>query len=115
MQFLTTRYAPKGNTAMPELLLPDTIDEFRRRYSLFFPQATLRQRRPLQEANNVVDIHCSVVYNVIHSSLCTSEDKASWAFQLFKIYQQYPDILLRSTLAKMKSYMMIAQRKKMIK
>lgn len=75
-------------------------------------QATLRQRRPLQEVKNVVDIHCSVVYNVIHSSLCTMEDKASWAFQLFKIYQQYPDILLRSTLAKMKTDMMIAQKKR---
>ena len=64
------------------------------------------------QVKNVVDIHCSVVYNVIHSSLCTLEDKASWAFQLFKIYQQYPDILLRSTLAKMKSDMMIAQKKR---
>ena len=113
MEFLTTRYSQSGtHSAGGILTIPDTMAEFRAAYTLSFAQATLRQRRPLQEVKNVVDIHCSVVYNVIHSSLCTVEDKASWAFQLFKIYQQYPDILLRSTLAKMKSDMMIAQKKR---
>ena len=113
MEFLTTRYSQSGtHSAGGTLTIPETMAEFRAAYTLYFAQATLRQRRPLQEVKNVVDIHCSVVYNVIHSSLSTVEDKASWPFQLFKIYQQYPDILLRSTLAKMKSDMMIAQKKR---
>ena len=44
------------------LTIPDTMAEFRAAYTLSFAQATLRQRRPLQEVKNVVDIHCSVVY-----------------------------------------------------
>ena len=112
MEFLLTRYSQSGNSSVPGTVLPDTLAEFHKKYVLSFPQANLRQRRPIMEINNVVDIRCSAVYNVIHSALCTEHDKAGWDIQLHRIYQQYPDILLRSTLTKMKNDMMISQKKK---
>ena len=112
MEFLLTRYSQSGNSSVPGTVLPDTLAEFHKKYVLSFPQANLRQRRPIMEINNVVDIRCSAVYNVIHSALCTEHDKAGWDIQLHRIYQQYPDILLRATLTKMKNDMMIAQKKK---
>lgn len=111
LDHLKSRYS-QGVSAGSTLKLPPTIEEFHRQYELVQSNSNLRNRRPLLEVHNIVDIYCSVVYNVIHSSMCTSEDKASWGFHLFNIYQQYPDSLVRSTLAKMKNDMMIAQRKR---
>ena len=113
LEYLKPRYAQGGSsTAIPGLDLPDTIEEFYQQYELTYSPTNLRHRRPILEVKNVVDVNCSVVYNVIHSSMCTTEDKSAWGFHLFNIYQQYPDNLVRSTLAKMKNDMMIAQRKR---
>ncbi|XP_045025411.1 general transcription factor 3C polypeptide 1 isoform X2 [Daphnia magna] len=113
LEYLKPRYSQGGNSsAIPGLKLPDTIEEFHQQYELTYSLANLRHRRPILEVNNVVDVNCNVVYNVIHSSMCTTEDKTAWGFHLFNIYQQYPDNLVRSTLAKMKNDMMIAQRKR---
>ncbi|EFX77102.1 hypothetical protein DAPPUDRAFT_321692 [Daphnia pulex] len=115
LEYLKPRYSQGGNSsAIPGLKLPNTIEEFHQQYELTYSLANLRHRRPISEVNNVVDVNVSVVYNVIHSSMCTTEDKASWGFHLFNIYQQYPDNLVRSTLARMKNDMMIAQRKRAI-
>jgi hypothetical protein len=115
LEYLKPRYSQGGNSsAIPGLKLPNTIEEFNQQYELTYSLANLRHRRPISEVNNVVDVNVSVVYNVIHSSMCTTEDKASWGFHLFNIYQQYPDNLVRSTLARMKNDMMIAQRKRAI-
>lgn len=113
LEYLKPRYSQGGNSnAIPGLKLPSTIEEFNRQYELTYSLANLRQRRPILEVKNVVDINCNVVYNVIHSSMCTTEEKVAWGFHLFNIYQQYPDNLVRSTLARMKNDMMIAQRKR---
>ena len=112
MEFLTTRYSQTGNSALPGLELPNTIQEFNEKYTLSFSQAKLRQRRPITEVKHITDIRSGVVYNVLHSNLCTAEDKASWAFQLQRVYQQFNDSLARSTLTKMKSDMMVSQKKK---
>lgn len=40
---------------------------------------------------------------LIVSSLCVASDKTSWAYQLFKIYQQYPDSLLRSVMDRLRA------------
>lgn len=111
MDYLKSRYS-QGMSGGTSLKLPKSIEEFNQQYELVQSNTNLRNRRPLLEVHNIVDVNCSVVYNVIHSSMCTSEDKASWGFHLFNIYQQYPDSLVRSTLAKMKNDMMIAQRKR---
>ena len=51
----------------------------------------------------VEDVRQMVICSVILSSLCCKKDKYNWAFHLFKIYQQYPDQLLRKSLTKLRS------------
>lgn len=113
LEHLKPRYSQGGSASTgPALKIPDTYEKFHENYELTISSANLRHRRPITEVHNKVDIYCSVVYNVVHSSLCTSEDKTSYGFQLASIYQQYPDSLLRSTRSKMQNDMMIAHRKR---
>ena len=111
LEYLKTRFSTGAFSSYP-IKLPNTIEEFHQQYELKHLIVNLRHREPILEVKDVVKVNSNVVYNVIHSSLCTTEDKASWGFHLFNIYQQYPDSLVRSALAKMKSDMMIAQRKR---
>ncbi len=48
---------------------------------------------------------------LITSSLCTASDKTSWAYQLFKIYQQYPDSLLRAVMERLRADKMVSLKK----
>ncbi len=48
---------------------------------------------------------------LVTSSLCSSSDKVSWSFQLFKIYQQYPDSLLRKVMNDLRSNKMVSIKK----
>ena len=111
LEYLKTRFSTGAFSSYP-IKLPNTIEEFHQQYELKHLIVNLRHREPILEVKDVVKVNSNVVYNVIHSSLCTTEDKASWGFHLFNIYQQYPDSLVRSALAKMKADMMIAQRKR---
>lgn len=45
------------------------------------------------------------------SSLCCVTDKTSYTYQLFQVYQQYPDSLLRSAMAKIRSDQMVSMKK----
>ncbi|XP_043286772.1 general transcription factor 3C polypeptide 1 [Venturia canescens] len=57
------------------------------------------------------DIHSSTINSVIHSSMCCVKDRRSWAYQLFRIYQQYPEWLLRSAMAKIRLDQMVTVKK----
>jgi hypothetical protein len=49
------------------------------------------------------DIQAAVIHSLVLSSLNSHLDKTNWAFHMFKIYQQYPDSLLRATMNKLRS------------
>lgn len=53
------------------------------------------------------DAEASVVHSLVVSSLNSHLDKSSVAFQMFKIYQQYPDSLLRAVITKLRSDKMV--------
>ncbi len=61
-----------------------------------------------QDPTDIDKIRCSVLNALVTSSLCSTSDKSSWAFQLFKIYQQYPDNLLRDVMEKLKKDKMVS-------
>lgn len=66
------------------------------------------------DPNNVVDIHVSVVNNVLLSSLLSqltegdNESRAAFSHALFRIYRKYPDTLIRSVVAALKKSNAIA-------
>lgn len=49
------------------------------------------------------------------SSLNCTGDKTSWSYQLFNIYQQYPDKLLRSVMSKTRADQMVSLRKRYLR
>ena len=60
---------------------------------------------------SVDEIRQSVVASVIMSSLSVVTDKSNWAYHLYKIYQQYPDHMLRSVMQKLRAYKMVSIKK----
>ena len=48
---------------------------------------------------------------LLYSSLSSASDKTSYSFQLFKIYQQYPDSLLRSVMNQLRARKMVSLKK----
>ncbi|XP_012286729.1 general transcription factor 3C polypeptide 1 isoform X2 [Orussus abietinus] len=96
------------------MIAPKTAEEFALLYSLKRPVKPSNHFVHSGDVNNVCDIYSSVVMSIIHSSMCCSKDRNSWAHQLFKIYQQYPESLLRNAIAKLKSTRMMSVKKKYV-
>ncbi|XP_054279271.1 general transcription factor 3C polypeptide 1-like [Macrosteles quadrilineatus] len=77
--------------------LPDTVDQLFENYRVLRPQKF--RKRSFNPIHVVTDIHAGVINATILSSLNCVGDKTSWSYQLFNIYQQYPDKLLRSVMS----------------
>ena len=95
----------------PGLNLPDSVAAVMKAYTLTLPEEASRQRLGFAEPQDITDIHRAVVNSLVTSSLCTASDKRSWTFQLFKIYQQYPDSLLRKVMATLRENKMVSLKK----
>lgn len=107
-------------TKKASMIIPDTPELFWKKYEIIRPSKSLKKRGFFQDVKCIPDIQKAVIQSVIHSSLCSVQDKTSWAYQLFKVYQQFPDNLLRCAMKKIredqivslkKNYMHLAQRK----
>ena len=77
----------------------------------------LPAKKPIaEEIRNVVDIHINMVTNVLLSNLLTktysTDETDKYNPLLFKIYQRYPDSLIRSVVAKMNKCGIITKIKK---
>ncbi|XP_039296275.1 general transcription factor 3C polypeptide 1-like [Nilaparvata lugens] len=90
------------------LTIPDTIEEFYANYNVIEPTKKVKTKHGFNPVENVNDIYSSVINSTIHSALCSTSDKTSWSYHLFSIYQQYPERLLRSALAKMRTSQMVS-------
>lgn len=95
----------------PRLVLPDSMEELLGRFTIMHPSDAVGTRLGFREPRDVSDIHSAVVNTLVTSSLCTASDRRSWTFQLFKIYQQYPDTLLRQVMAGLRENKMVSLKK----
>jgi len=109
VQLLLSKYRDDPGTA-PRIILPATMEGINQKYSLIFP-ADPTTKHNFVEPQDTSDIRAGVVNALITSSLCSASDKKSWAFQLFKIYQQYPDSLLRGVMAQLRTSKMVSLKK----
>lgn len=98
---------PKGGSQS----LPDSIQEVFSRFERVAPRKGGKWRDV--EVRN--DVLMDVVRSVVHSSMACAKDKTSWSWQLFQVYQQYPEQLLRGVIAKMRHDQMISVKKSFIK
>ncbi|XP_076298615.1 general transcription factor 3C polypeptide 1 isoform X2 [Lasioglossum baleicum] len=93
------------------VIMPRTSQEFNMLYKVVHPTKSLDKRGFTKDVRNVSDIHFAVVNSVIHSSICCGKDRRSWAYQLFKVYQQYPEMLLRNAMAKIRTDQLVTVKK----
>ncbi|XP_076762945.1 general transcription factor 3C polypeptide 1 [Xylocopa sonorina] len=93
------------------LPVPSTAQGFNLFYKVVYPTKPFYNRGFTKDVRTVNDIHSAVINSVIHSSMCCGKDRRSWAYQLFKIYQQYPEVLLRTAMAKICSDQMVTIKK----
>ncbi|KZC03777.1 General transcription factor 3C polypeptide 1 [Dufourea novaeangliae] len=93
------------------LPIPATVQEFNIFYKVVHPTKPFGNRGFTKDVRNVTDIHSAVINSVIHSSMCCGKDRRSWAYQLFKVYQQYPEMLLRNAMAKIRSDQLVTVKK----
>ena len=91
--------------------LPQSIEDLHQNYNLIYPSTTIKERRYFKEPSTHEDIQKSVIRSVILSSLYSASDKTNWAFQLFKIYQQYPDAMLRAVMQNLRSKKLVSIKK----
>ena len=119
LEHLQRRYnspQPGGHImSMLDLNLPNTLEELHQRYRLKFFHTGLRNHRPIVEVTNREEIRSAAIFNIVHSSLCTSEDKTSFSFHLLNAYSQYSDSQIRATLNVMKKDKTIAQHKRRLR
>ncbi|XP_058798386.1 general transcription factor 3C polypeptide 1 [Phymastichus coffea] len=93
------------------IILPKTIQEFNVFHKLKLPTKTISSPGVSKEVRDITDIHTATINSVIHSSMCCGKERRSWAYQLFRVYQQYPEYLLRSAMLKIRADQMVTMKK----
>ncbi|XP_020291475.1 general transcription factor 3C polypeptide 1 isoform X2 [Pseudomyrmex gracilis] len=88
---------PKKHAAMPK-----TAQEFNLLFEVVYP-AKHHNEDLTKDVRNVNDIYSAVINSIIHSSMCCGKDRRCWSYQLFKVYQHYPETLLRQAMTKIRS------------
>lgn len=91
--------------------MPRTAQEFNLFYKMIHPAKPQHNQGFTKDVQNTNDIHLATINSVIHSSMCCGKDKHSWAYQLFRVYQKYPELLLRQALNKIRADQMVTIKK----
>ncbi|KAK0177379.1 hypothetical protein PV328_001440 [Microctonus aethiopoides] len=107
--YVAKKYYDISQTESKEIKYkPNTVQEFNLVYEINHPQKPYSNQGFTNDVKNTNDIHTATINSVIYSSMCCGKDRKSWAYQLFRIYQQYPEILLRNAMAKIRSDQMVS-------
>lgn len=97
-----------SNSSQTQIKLPDTLEELNAKYTIVNPPTSMSEAcKTFSDPEDINDIRASVINTLITSSLCSATDKVNVAFQLFKIYQQYPDSLIRRVMTKLRTDKMV--------
>lgn len=104
------KFSKSAEQRYGEVTLPASFGELRDRYELIVPHKMEMDSWSYAEPQNIVDIHFSSVAMVILASLAADDGKTSWSLILYKIYEQYPDSLVRSVTARLRHNCMICRK-----
>ncbi|XP_074101473.1 general transcription factor 3C polypeptide 1 [Cotesia typhae] len=80
---------------------PATLGEFHLLFKISRPQGP--EEGFTKSVRNTNDIHSSTINSIIFSSICSGKDRRSSTYQLYRIYQQYPEFLLKSAITQIKN------------
>lgn len=102
LDHLMTKFSKSSEERHQAVTLPDTLQELKDRYEIIVSGRVEPETWSYSEPHNIVDIHFISVAMVILASLAADDGKTSWALILYKIYEQYPDKLVRSVTARLR-------------
>lgn len=102
LDHLMKKFSKSSEERHGEVTLPTNFDELRNRYEVIVPGQVEMDSWSFAEPHNLVDIHFSSVALVILASVAADDGKSSWSLTLYKIYEQYPDNLIRSVTARLR-------------
>uniref|UniRef100_A0A6V7I8R1 Uncharacterized protein n=1 Tax=Bracon brevicornis TaxID=1563983 RepID=A0A6V7I8R1_9HYME len=91
--------------------MPKTLQQFNLLYESSHPQKPGSHLGFTHDVRTINDIHTATINSVIYSSMCCGRDRRSWAYQLFRIYQQYSELLLRNAMGRIRADQMVAVKK----
>ncbi|XP_026830371.1 general transcription factor 3C polypeptide 1 [Ooceraea biroi] len=91
--------------------IPRTKQQFDLFFELVHPANPRHNQGFTKDVRNTDDIHSATINSVIHSSMCCGKDRRCWAYQLFKVYQQYPEVLLRQAMSKIRADQLVTVKK----
>lgn len=115
---LLKKFQNKEHFASPSSQIENfrTLEEIFSTYNLIESEIHCVPQKPILffQPNNTVDIYVNVVLNVLSSSLLANmfdsdPESSRLTLTLFKIYQRYPDTMIRAVVNKMKINGMIAK------
>lgn len=102
LDHLMIKFSKSSEERHLDITLPKTLDELKSRYDIVVSGQVEPDSWSYSEPHNLVDIHFSSVAMVILASLAADDGKTSWSLILYKIYEQYPDKLVRSVTARLR-------------
>uniref|UniRef100_A0A224YXQ5 General transcription factor 3C polypeptide 1 n=1 Tax=Rhipicephalus zambeziensis TaxID=60191 RepID=A0A224YXQ5_9ACAR len=102
LDHLMKKFSKSSEERHREVTLPTSIDELKSRYEVVVPGQDEMDSWSFAEPHNLVDIHFSSVALVILASIAADDGKSNWSLTLYKIYEQYPDNLIRSVTARLR-------------
>lgn len=102
LDHLMKKFSKSSEERHREVTLPNSFDELKNRYEIIVSGQVEMDSWSYTEPQNLVDIHFSSVAIVILASLAADDGKSNWSLILYKIYEQYPDNLVRSVTARLR-------------
>nr|XP_037274882.1 LOW QUALITY PROTEIN: general transcription factor 3C polypeptide 1-like [Rhipicephalus microplus] len=102
LNHLMKKFSKSSEERHREVTLPTSIGELKNRYEVVVPGHAEVDSWSFAEPQNLVDIHFSSVAMVILASIAADDGKSNWSLTLYKIYEQYPDNLIRSVTARLR-------------
>ncbi|XP_017476820.1 PREDICTED: general transcription factor 3C polypeptide 1 isoform X1 [Rhagoletis zephyria] len=79
----------------PRFMIPDTLDEFKRRFSMR-SAATDERIMKYQNPCNEQEALTMLAVGVLHSSLCSALDKTTYTAQAFEIFKKFSEEILQN-------------------
>lgn len=112
---LLNKFTQSSTDRCKNITLPKTVKELRNNYQMITSGELPDHKTKHQDIKTVEDIHESVIYSLIMSSLCASGDKNNWSYILYKLYQQYPNYLLQKVVSNIRQDQIATKKKNFTK
>ncbi|XP_046584919.1 general transcription factor 3C polypeptide 1-like [Haliotis rubra] len=108
VQMLIDKFTSGGQE---KIILPDTLTELRENY-IVKVAGPISSKEQAMEVTREKDVYYYTLQNLIHSYISAQKDKQGRAYEMFRLFKQYPDELLAQVFNDMNKMGLITKVKK---